>query len=197
MAAYTPKTSLIASTVATGTSSNAVATTEFVANHSPNAVSRVICRGAGSLTAGQLAGLYSVPVAGQPMTLTSAGTTHPIMLFRASTELYPTLDNKTAKYYLRAHHFTNDVAMDVTVTFGIYPITRSAVVSNDVVYTYGTVIADSTVAFTNQSSDSLSYGTSEPLELVAGYYAVAAVLSGTVPIDAHTHATCNVFIRNV
>jgi hypothetical protein len=192
-------TSLTAATASGGTSNSYAATAGYVANNNPNGEYRVVCRGGGRMVAGQGTGTYGVPTGGQALVSTLTGTIYPIMLFKMSSTTFPTVNLIAPSFRVRANVFTNDTAPGVTYVFGLYPVTRplSSGGSGLTIYTFGTVVANSTATFAILGADTLNTQTSNAATLIDGAtYAVGLTINGTLPLNCHVHVTAEVVMHN-
>ncbi len=191
--ATTPTTT----TAEAGTSDETIATTAFVYASRPGGIYQTVTRGAGHLTAGQMANTYALPHGGQKCLGVSSGAIHPIVLLYVNSTLYPTVNNLPPLFCIRPTCCTNDVwSSSTTVTVGLYPVTRPESSGGDGItkYTFGTVVTDTECSFTEMDPDSLNYAESTSVELPAGIYAIGLVLGGTIslPPDSHAHITCDI-----
>lgn len=173
-----------------GDNSTKLATTEYVRNASIGGIIHRLLHAGGNITAGQVAGTYGLAIT-NAVVLVASGTNYPILLVRLNSADYPTsLDGMTLRLRVRAIISTNDVAPGCNFTFGLYPITRPASSggAGNVIYTYGTVVTNSTTTFGTPAADLTSENNSSYFDLpTAGNYALGVVTSGTIAASSHVH----------
>lgn len=92
-----------------------------------------------------------------------------------------TMAGKTQKLRVRAQAYTNAVAPATTFTAGLYPISSVAGSGATViVFTLGTVVSGSTVAFAAPSASTLNTGSSGDFTIPAdGHYVLGVVAAGS------------------
>lgn len=105
----------------------------------------------------------------------------------------------TTKYRVRASLLTNaNAAVAVTLTVGLYAITAVAGGADAITMTPDTVVSGSTVAFATQAQSTRGQNNSGDFTApAAGWYALAAVNSGTVGANAQATLAAALQVRNV
>lgn len=197
MSAYTTTTPVTTTTAAAGTSDSSAATTAFVQASSPNSIYRTITRGAGYVTAGQMASSYVLPLGGQQCAATGTGSIYPVALLYVSDTLYPTVNGTSPTFKLRATCCTNDAwSATTTVSVGLFPVTRPASSGGSGItkYLFGITVTGSACSFSAMTADSLNRAVSSGISLTTGIYALGVTLGGTIslPASSHAHITCDV-----
>ena len=187
-----------ATTQTAGDNSTKIATTAFVQTASNYGSYQTILEASGSHTAAKVAGTYALGD-GDPIAVSGTGTLYPIKIIYIAAADYPSVDGKAAKLRIRAQLFVNDVAPTGNYTFGLYPVTRPATSGGAAlaIYTLGTVVASSTVAFNTPAADAALNGASSDFALPSdGFYVIGVVTTATVATSSHLHMTAYLQKRN-
>lgn len=109
-----------------------------------------------------------------------------------------TAGTRTTKYRVRAGCLTNATAPTINYTVGLYPVTAVAGGAATVSITLGAVTAGSTVAFNAQGASTPAQGNSGDFTApVAGYYALATVVSGTAAANSAAAVRARLQMRQV
>lgn len=164
----------------------------------PNSSFRTILQASASHIAGQVAGTYGFGQ-GDPAAVSGTGTLYPLSLIYLDPADYPTYGALAPKLRVRAQLAVNDVAPTGNYTFGLYPITRPGTSGGAGlnIYTMGTVVSGSTVAFTTPAADSHNQDKSTEFAVPsAGFYLLGMVTTATVAASSHLHANAQLQLRN-
>ena len=170
---------------------------EFDANNTR--LQALLLQAAASHIAGQVAGTYGLGN-GEAAAVSGTGTLFPLaQIYLRSTD-FPTIDSVAPSLLrLSAELNVNDVAPTGNFTFGLYPVTRPATSGGAGldIYTLGTVVTGSTIAFTAPAADSANQGVSSAFAVPAdGYYVIGVVTTATVAASSHLHLNARLEMRN-
>lgn len=172
--------------------------TAYSTTAAQNALYRDVRHSSASHTAGQVAGTYAIGD-GNVAAVSGTGTLAPQGVFYFDPADYGGIGGLTTKCRLRAFAFANDVAPTGNYTLGLYPVTRPATSGGAGVdiYTLGTVVAGSTVAFTTPAADSANQGNSGDFTApAAGFYVIGMVTTATVAASSHLHVGARLQVHN-
>jgi hypothetical protein len=164
----------------------------------PNSSFRTVFMAAASHIAGKVAGTYGFGL-GDPAAVSGTGILTPLSLVYLDPADYPTYGALTAKLRVRAQLAVNDVAPTGDYTIGLYPVTRPATSGGAGldIYTMGTVVAGSTVAFTTPAADAhLQDKSTEFAVPTAGFYILGMVTTATVAASSLLHINAQLQMRN-
>jgi hypothetical protein len=151
---------------------------------------RSILSVAGTHTAAQVAGTYSIPYGGNAIVANGVGSLYPIGLVAINSTEFAAMLGLAAKFRVRIAINCNDVAATGNFTWGLYPVTRPAT-SGGVgvnIFTLGTVVAGSTTAISGIAADYANEISSSDITLPAnGIYCLGLVTTATIPASCHLH----------
>jgi hypothetical protein len=185
-------------TPAAGDNSTKAASTAFVQAASDYGSYQTILEASASHTAAKVAGTYALGD-GDPAAVSGTGILYPIKTIFIASADYPSVDGKATKLRLRVQLYVNDVAPTGNFTFGLYPITRPGTSGGAGlnIYTLGTVVASSTVAFNTPAADGLLNGASVDFSLPSdGHYVIGFVSTATVATSSHLNMVAILQKRN-
>lgn len=108
---------------------------------------------------------------------------------------YPTSGTYNPKLRITGNVAVNDAAPGVTISIGLYPLTRPGTsgASGNVIFTVGTVVSGSNATFTTPAADSSTSATGTSFSIPsAGFYALGVRLSaGTGIVAANSTSLVN------
>lgn len=151
------------------------------------AINRRLLMGRTRITAAQAAGQYWFTEAA---TLVGTGIATPLAGIYIDPADFPTIAGKAALLNLKVQLYTNDVAPGSNFTIGLYPVTRPSTSggSGVLIYSPGTVLTGSTVAFNTPAADGAFNGGSGDFAIpAAGHYALGFVTNAAIATSAHVH----------
>lgn len=162
-------------------------------------VYRTILETSGSHTAAQVAGTYAIGH-GSALAVSGTGTLYPIQLIYLNGLFgdYPAIGSLGPVLRTRFILAVNDVAPTGNYTLGLYPVTRPGTSGGAGVniYTLGTVVTGSTVAFTTPAADSLNHQSSSDFTFPSsGTYCLGVVTTATVAASSHLHINAKLEVR--
>jgi hypothetical protein len=164
----------------------------------PNFNYRTILLGSSSLTAGVVAGTFSVG-SGEAAAASGAGTLAPIALFYLAAFDYPAAGLLPAKLRVKVQLATNDVAPASDFVFGLRPVTRPASSGGAgvCIYTLGAIVTGSQCAFALPAADALLQTNSTDFVLPAdGFYCLSVATNATIAASAHVHVNMQLQMHN-
>jgi len=151
------------------------------------AINRRLLSGRTRITAAQAAGQYWFTEAA---TLVGTGIASPLAGIYIDPADFPTIAGVAAKLNLKVQLYTNDVAPGGNFTIGLYPVTRPTTSGGSglLIYSPGTVVTGSTVAFNAPATDGAFNGGSGDFAIpAAGHYALGFVTTAAIATNAHVH----------
>jgi len=160
---------------------------------------QTILQGAGSITDGVVLGTYGLVSTGGAVIADGGNFAAPPVLIYIDSADFPVVNGLSPKLFLRAECNANNVAPVASFTLGLYPVTRPASSGGAgvLIYDYGTVVVDSTCAFTTPAADSQARNQSNSFDLPAnGWYAVGLENSATLAANSHVHFNVHLQLIN-
>lgn len=190
----------IATAPVAGTNNTTVATTAYAIAAAPNASYRTLVDSSCSHTAASAIGTYAMGQ-GSPSQVSGTGTLDPPNIIYIDPADYPTVNGLTTQLRVRVNQHCNAVAPTGTYTYGLYPVTRPAMLSGGAgvdIYTLGTVVAGSTVASVSPAAGSSANLVGADFAIPsAGYYVIGfASTVAAVAASAHMHICAILQQRN-